>query len=181
MSDGAFSLVWICFLFCNTIDGHDLHFYVQTRNNCWNCITFLLFGVMNIAPSKGQLGLRHLVLLHLKSKSTLSHLHDCLPDPLNPQHNCQADSQLYPISLPFLCLISRNHLPLSLLLVHSQGPFPSCIYQQHWTTEHMEELHCLQHDGCHITSDTIIAACFTTEAHQASYSSTFAFEYLSNI
>lgn len=90
----------------------------------------------------------------------MSTLHDCLPNPLNPQHKCQADSQLYPIPLPFLCLISWNHLPPSLLLVHSRGPFPACARQQHRTSEHMGELYSLQHDGCGISFDTIIAVSF---------------------
>lgn len=130
---------------------------------------------MDIAPSKGQQGCRFSLLPRLKSARVMSNLRDCLPNPLNPQRNHQADSQLYPIPLPFLRLISWNHLPSSLLLVHSQGPFPACTHQQHRTWEHMGELQSLQHDGCDITFDTIITARYATDAHQASSSSPFAF------
>lgn len=91
-----------------------------------------------------------------RTAKVISTLHDCRPNPLNPQHNRQADSQLYPILLPCLCLISRNHLPPSLLLVHSQGPFPASTRQPHTTSE----LRSLQHDGCGTSFDTIIAVNF---------------------
>lgn len=162
-------------LLCSTMGGQHLHFYLQRLINWRNCRTFLLFGVMDIASSKGQQGCSVFVLLRLKSAMVMRNLRDCLPNSLNPHHNRQTDSRLYPIPLPFLCLISWDHLPLSLLLVHSQGPFPACTHQQHRTSEHMGKLHNLQHDGCDITFDTIIAACFTTEAHQASFPSPFAF------
>lgn len=58
-------------------------------------------ATMVIAPSKGQQGCRPFI-----SAKVMSTLHDCLPNPLNPQHSCQADSQSYPIPLPFLLYVS---------------------------------------------------------------------------
>lgn len=119
----------------------------------------------------------NLVQLSIESARLMRSQHEHQLDPLNPQHNRQAASQLHQVPFALLYLIFQNHLLPSLPLENSKRLFPARKHQQDGAMEHMGTLPNLQRDKCDITSNLIITAGFTTDSHQASFFFFFHFHF----